>query len=48
MSRASARTFHGTTLALAPITHGDKFIMPYKERLTPWLLVRVLLNIQRD
>ncbi len=47
MSEASARTFQGTTLALAPITHGDKLIMPYKQRLNAWVLVRLLPNLQR-
>lgn len=34
-------------LALAPITHGDKSIMPYRERLSPWVLVRLLPNMQQ-
>ena len=28
-------------------THGDMLIMPYKERLNPWVLVRLLPNMQR-
>ncbi len=47
MSEASARTLQGTTLALAPTTYGDKLIMPYSERLHPWVLVRLLPNMQR-
>ena len=34
-------------LALTPISHGDKLIMPYRERLNPWVLVRLLPNLQR-
>lgn len=32
---------------MAPIHYGDKLIMPYKERLNPWVLVRLLPNMQR-
>jgi hypothetical protein len=28
-------------------TYGDKFIMPYKERLYPWVMVRLLPKMQR-
>jgi hypothetical protein len=27
--------------------NGDKLIMPYKQRLNPWVLVRLLPNMQR-
>ena len=36
---------HG--LALAPIEKGDIFIMLYRERLSPWIIVRLLPNFQR-
>ena len=37
-----------SALALAPICNGDKRIMPdYRERLTPWAIVRLLPNMQR-
>jgi hypothetical protein len=32
---------------VAPKLDGDKFIMPYRERLNPWVLVRLLPNMQR-
>jgi hypothetical protein len=28
-------------------TYGDKLIMPYKERLYPWVMVRLLPQMQR-
>ncbi|TAE95692.1 MAG: hypothetical protein EAZ79_17960 [Oscillatoriales cyanobacterium] len=34
-------------LAMAPINKGDTPIMPYKKRLRPWILVRLLPNLQR-
>ncbi len=36
---------HG--LALAPIEKGDIFIMLHRERLSPWIIVRLLPNLQR-
>lgn len=34
-------------LALAPINNGDKSIMRYEKRLKPWIVVRLLPNLQR-
>ncbi|TAD80457.1 MAG: hypothetical protein EAZ78_07775 [Oscillatoriales cyanobacterium] len=34
-------------LAMAPINKGDTPIMPYEKRLRPWLVVRLVPNLQR-
>ncbi|MEG4328487.1 MULTISPECIES: hypothetical protein [unclassified Microcoleus] len=32
---------------MAPINKGDTPIMPYEKRLKPWIVVRLLPNLQR-
>ncbi len=32
---------------MAPINKGDTSIMPYEKRLSPWIIVRLLPNLQR-
>jgi hypothetical protein len=46
-SKASPTLSEGTGLALAPINKGDTTIMGYEKRLKPWIVVRLLPNLQR-
>ncbi|MEG4799987.1 hypothetical protein QUB63_07835 [Microcoleus sp. ARI1-B5] len=46
-SKASPMLSEGSGLAMAPIYKGDTSIMRYEKRLKPWIVVRLLPNLQR-
>jgi hypothetical protein len=46
-SEASPAPWKSSGLALAPIEKGDIFIMMHRERLHPWIIVRLLPKMQR-
>ena len=46
-SKASPTLSEGSGLAMAPIYKGDTSIMRYEKRLRPWIVVRLLPNLQR-
>jgi len=41
------RPLESSALALVPTCIGDKFIMPYDQRLQPWVVVLLLPKMQR-
>ena len=46
-SKASPTLSEGSGLAMAPIYKGDTSIMRYEKRLKPWIVFRLLPNLQR-
>ncbi|PSB45695.1 hypothetical protein C7B67_21125 [filamentous cyanobacterium Phorm 6] len=46
-SKASPMLSEGPGLAMAPIYKGDISIMRYEKRIKPWIVVRLLPNLQR-
>jgi hypothetical protein len=46
-SEASLAPWKSSGLALAPIRIGDLSIMTHRERLSPWIIVRLLPSLQR-
>ncbi|HEY9832303.1 MAG TPA: hypothetical protein V6D26_17085 [Stenomitos sp.] len=45
--RSQPRALESSGLALAPIDIGDKLIMLHQQRRNPWIVVRLLPNLQR-
>ncbi|MGV0026165.1 hypothetical protein [Phormidesmis priestleyi] len=40
------RSYQLLSTGLQSHLHGDKFIMTYRERITPWIVVRLLPHVQ--